>query len=171
MNERTNLIKVGGDPMTLIGNEVKVGDKAPDFTVLDEELKPVKLSSFKGKTVVVSSVASLDTSTCDTETRRFNQEAASLGDDVQIMTISMDLPFAQKRWCGAAGIDKVKVVSDYRDADFGQAYGVLIKELRLLARTVFVVDKEGVVRYVQYVEETSQEPDYEDVLKAINEIK
>jgi thiol peroxidase len=171
MNERTNLIKVGGDPMTLIGNEVKVGDKAPDFTVLDEELKPVKLSSFKGKTVVVSSVASLDTSTCDTETRRFNQEAASLGDDVQIMTISMDLPFAQKRWCGAAGIDKVKVVSDYRDADFGQAYGVLIKELRLLARTVFVVDKEGVVRYVQYVEETSEEPDYDDVLNAISKIK
>ena len=171
MSERTDVVKMHGNPLTLIGNEVKVGDTAPDFTVLDENLQPVKLSSFKGKTVVVSSVASLDTSTCDTETRRFNQEAANLGDDVQIMTISMDLPFAQKRWCGAAGIDKVKVVSDYRDADFGEAYGVLIKELRLLARTVFVVDKEGVVRYVQYVEETSQEPDYDDVLKAINEIK
>jgi thiol peroxidase len=171
MSERTDVVKMHGNPLTLIGNEVKVGDKAPDFTVLDDSLQPVKLSSFKGKTVVVSSVASLDTSTCDTETRRFNQEAANLGDDVQIMTISMDLPFAQKRWCGAAGIDKVKVVSDYRDADFGEAYGVLIKELRLLARTVFVVDKEGVVRYVQYVEETSQEPNYEEVLKAINEIK
>ena len=167
MTERNNVVKMRGNPLTLIGNEVKVGDTAPDFEVLDENLQPVSLSSYKGKTVVIVSVPSIDTPVCDTETRRFNQEAAKLGDDIQILTISMDLPFAQKRWCAAAGIDKVKMVSDYRDALFGNSFGVLIKELRLLARTVFIVDPDGKVKYVQYVEETTEEPDYNEVLTAL----
>jgi thiol peroxidase len=171
MNERTDVVKMQGNPLTLVGNEVKVGDNAPDFTVLDENLQPVKLSSFRGKTVILTSVPSLDTAVCDTETRRFNQEAANLGDNIEVVTVSMDLPFAQKRWCGAAGIDRVKVYSDYRDADFGKAYGILIKELRLLARTVFVIDKEGRIQYIQYVEETTEEPKYDEVLNAVKTVK
>jgi thiol peroxidase len=170
MLERGDVIKMKGNPMTLIGNEVKVGDKAPDFTAYDGTLSPVNMSSFAGKTIVLVSVPSLDTPVCDMETRRFNEEAANLGDDVAIVTLSMDLPFAQVRWCGAAGVDKVTVLSDYREASFGQNYGVLIKELRLLARTIFVVDKEGVVQYVQYVEETTTEPDYDEVLNAIKKV-
>ena len=170
MSERTDVIKMHGNPLTLIGNELNVGDAAPDFTVLDDSLQPVKLSDFKGKTVVVTSVPSLDTGTCDAMGRRFNQEATAMGDSVQVLTISMDLPFAQKRWCGAAGIENMKVLSDYRDAEFGEAFGVLIKELRLLARTVFVVDKEGVVKYIQYVEETSEEPNYDEAITAVKKI-
>ncbi len=170
MVERNNIVKAQGNPLTLIGNEVKIGDKAPDFTVLNGELKPVKLTDFKGKTIVIASVTSLDTSTCDLETKRFNKEAANLGDDVVILTISMDLPFAQGRWCGAAGVENVKVYSDYRDASFGNAYGVLIKELRLLARVVFIVGKDGTVKYIQYAEENSKEPNYDDVLKALREV-
>jgi len=170
MSERNNVVKIMGNPVTLVGNEIKVGDKAPDFTVLDGELKPAKLTDFKGKTVVIASVTSLDTGTCDLETKRFNKEAANLGDDVVILTISMDLPFAQARWCGAAGVENVKVYSDYRDATFGNAYGVLIKELRLLARVVFIVDRDGTVKYIQYANENSKEPDYDDVLKALKEV-
>jgi len=156
-----------GNPLTLLGNDVKVGDKAPDFQVVDNDLGPVTLADFKGKVLILSAVTSLDTATCDTETRRFNDEATKLGGDVVIVTVSMDLPFAQKRWCGAAGIDRVQTVSDYKDASFGEAYGVLIKELRLLARTVFVVDRDGVVQYVQRVQEGSEEPNYDEVLSAI----
>ncbi|MFH2037391.1 MAG: thiol peroxidase [Candidatus Zixiibacteriota bacterium] len=170
MKERKDVIKMKGNPMTLVGNEVRVGDKAPDFTVLDGTLSPVKMSSFAGKTVVLVSVPSLDTPVCDMETRRFNQEAAKIGDNVVIVTVSMDLPFAQARWCGAAGVDKVTVLSDYRDASFGENYGVLIKELRLLARTIFVVDKKGIVQYVQYVVETTTEPNYDEVLKAVKKV-
>ena len=170
MGERNNVIKMKGNPLTLIGNEVRVGDAAPNFEVLDNGLKPVKLSDFKGKVVVVVSVPSIDTPVCDLETKRFNKEAANLGDDVVILTISMDLPFAQARWCGASGVDRVKVLSDYRDASFGENYGVLIKELRLLARTVFVLDNKGIVRYIQYVEETTSEPDYDEILNAIREV-
>jgi thiol peroxidase len=170
MAERKGVFKMKGNPLTLLGNEVKVGDPAPDFEVLDNDLKPVKVSDFKGKVLVISSVTSLDTATCDTETRRFNDEATKLGPDVEILTISMDLPFAQKRWCGAAGIDRVRTASDHRDASFGNAYGVLIKELRLLARCVFVVDKEGVVQYVQLVTEGSEEPDYPPVLDAVKKL-
>lgn len=170
MSERNNVIKMKGNPLTLTGHEVKVGDAAPDFTVLDENLGPVKLSSFKGKTVVIVSVPSIDTPVCDMETRRFNQEAAKLGDKVAILGISMDLPFAQKRWCGAAGVDKVKMLSDYRDASFGENFGVLIKELRLLARTVFIIDANGKVAYVQYVEETTTEPNYDNVMAALKKV-
>ncbi len=170
MNERAGLVTMKGNPVTLVGTEVKTGDRAPDFTCVDTDLKPVGLSAYRGKVVVLSAVTSLDTAVCDTETRRFNKEAASLGDDVVILTISMDLPFAQKRWCGAAGVERVVTLSDYQSASFGEAYGVLIKGLRLLARAVFVVDKAGVVRLAHIVPEISTEPDYDAVLNAVREL-
>jgi thiol peroxidase len=170
MKERTGIITMKGNPLTLMGKEVKVGDTAPDFEVLDNNLSPVKLSSFRGKICVISSVPSLDTPVCDMETRRFNQEAGKLSADVQILTISMDLPFAQKRWCGAAGVDKVVTLSDHRNASFGTAYGVLIKELRLLARCVFVVDRGGILRYIQMVKEIAEEPDYEVIIDAVTHL-
>jgi thioredoxin-dependent peroxiredoxin len=159
-----------GNPLTLLGNEIKAGDRAPEATLLDNGLTPVKISSFKGKVLVISSVPSLDTPVCDIETRRFNKEAEGLGKDVAVLTVSMDLPFAQKRWCGAAGIESVITLSDHRDASFGNAYGVLIKELRLLSRAIFVIDKDGVVRYVQQVKEQSKEPDYEEITKQIKKL-
>jgi thiol peroxidase len=162
---------MGGKPVTLVGNPVKVGDKAPDFVAVDHELQPVGFDAFRGKVVVLASVPSLDTEVCSIETRRFNQEAAGLGGDVVIVTVSMDLPFAQKRWCGAAGVDRVVTLSDHRDASFGMAYGVLIKEVRLLARAVFVVDREGVVGYVQLVPELGREPDYEAALAAVRALE
>lgn len=167
MNERANLVTLGGKPVTLLGPELKVGDAAPDFTAVGNDLKPVKLAGFRGKTVIVSAVPSLDTEVCNVETRRFNAEAANLGADVVILTVSMDLPFAQKRWCGAAGIDKVITVSDHRTAEFGEKWGVLIKDLRLLARCVFVVDRAGVIRYIQLVKEVGTEPDYKPILEAV----
>ena len=168
MIERAGIITMKGNPLTLLGKELKVGDVAPDFEVLDNDLAPVKFSSFRGKICVISSVPSLDTPICDMETRRFNEEAVKLGENIQILTISMDLPFAQKRWCGAAGVHKVVTLSDHRDASFGTAYGALIKELRLLARIVFVVDGEGFIRYIQVVKEQTEEPDYDAVLEAVN---
>ena len=159
-----------GNPLTLIGRLPEVGQSAPDFEVLDNNLTPVKLSSFKGKICIIASVPSLDTPICDIETRRFNTEAANLSADVVILTISMDLPFAQKRWCGAAGIDKVITLSDHRNAEFGAAFGTIIKELRLLARAVFVVDKNGIVKLVQLVKEVAQEPDYAAVLAAVKQL-
>ena len=167
MQERPGVATFKGTPLTLVGDELKVGDAAPDVTLLDNDLKEVALSSFRGKVVILSSVPSLDTPVCDTETRRFNEEAAKLGDGVAVLTISMDLPFAQNRWCGAHGIERVRTLSDHRDAAFGKAYGVLIKELRLLARAVFVVDRQGIVRYIQLVKELSTEPDYRAVLDAV----
>jgi thioredoxin-dependent peroxiredoxin len=170
MEERKGLVTMKGKPITLVGQAVKVGQKAPDFEVTANDLSPVKLSSFAGKVCIITSVPSLDTSVCDLETRKFNEKAAQLGGDVVVLTISMDLPFAQKRWCGAAGIKNVQTLSDHRDASFGRAYGVLIKDLRLLARAVFVVDKKGVVRYLQIVPEIATEPDYDAVLKAVKEL-
>jgi thiol peroxidase len=170
MEERGDMITMMGNPLTLVGAERKVGDVAPEIEVLDNDLSPVNFSSFRGKVCVISSVPSLDTPVCDMETRRFNEAAGELGDDVVILTISMDLPFAQKRWCGAAGVDKVITLSDHREAAFGQAYGVLIKELRLLARAVFVVDPEGTIQYVQLVKEVTEEPDYDAVLDAVNKL-
>ncbi|HOI96079.1 MAG TPA: thiol peroxidase [Syntrophobacter fumaroxidans] len=167
MTERPGAVTMKGAPLTLVGKEIKPGDKAPDFEVLDNGLAPVRLGAYQGKVIVLSSVPSLDTPVCDMETRRFNSEAAKLGDEVVVLTVSMDLPFAQKRWCGAAGVEQVTTLSDHKDASFGLAYGVLIKELRLLARSVFVIDRQGVVRYVQLVKEITHEPDYDDVLQAI----
>jgi thiol peroxidase len=153
-----------------VGQELTVGDKAPDFVVIDNDMKPVTFSSFDGKVRIVAAVPSLDTSVCDMETRRFNLEAGRLSDDIVILTVSMDLPFAQKRWCGAAGVTHVTTLSDHRDAAFGLAFGVLVKELRLLARSVFVVDRKGVIRYVEIVDDLSHEPRYEAVLKAAKEL-
>jgi thiol peroxidase len=170
MEERNGAVTLRGNPLTLSGPEIKTGASAPDVELLDNDLKPVRLSAYRGKVVVVSSVPSLDTPVCDMETRRFNTEAAKLGDNVAILTVSTDLPFAQKRWCGAAGVDKVKTLSDHRETAFGQAYGVLIKELRLLARSIFVLDQKGVIQYVQHVKEVSQEPDYDAVLAAVRKL-
>jgi len=170
LTERTSIITSRGKPLTLLGKEVKVGDKAPDFEVLTNDSSLFQFSSMHGKICVLSSVPSLDTPVCDIETRRFNEEAARLGLDVAVLTISMDLPFAQKRWCGAAGVTRVQTLSDHREASFGMAYGVLIKESRLLARAVFVVDEEGVIRYIQIVKETSSEPDYAAVLDAVKKL-
>ncbi|MBT8373174.1 MAG: thiol peroxidase [Deltaproteobacteria bacterium] len=170
MQERNGATTMRGNPLTLVGSELAVGDSAPDVTLLDNDLKPVKLSSFRGKTCILSSVPSLDTPVCDLETRKFNDAAGSLGEEVAILTISMDLPFAQKRWCGAAGVDKVHTLSDHLDAAFGKAYGVLIKELRLLARAIFIVDKDGSIQYVQLVKEVSEEPDYDAVLEAAKKV-
>ena len=170
MKERPGIVTMKGNPLTLTGSELKVGDQAPDFVALDTDLNPVALDSFRGKVCIVSSVPSLDTPVCDMETRRFNDEAGRRGDNVVVLTISMDLPFAQKRWCGAAGVDKVQTLSDHREASFGQAYGVLIKELRLLARAVFVIDQQGIIRYLELVEEIANEPNYESVLRAVEEL-
>jgi thiol peroxidase len=169
MGERQGATTMKGNPLTLVGNEIKVGDKAPSFEVIGNDLSVTPLSSYEGKICIISSVPSLDTPVCEIETARFNSEAANLSDEIVILTISMDLPFAQKRWCGANGVDKVITLSDHRDATFGTAYGVLIKELRLLARAVFVVDREGIVRYVELVKEIANEPDYDAVLKAARE--
>lgn len=158
-------VTFANSPVTLIGNEVKVGDKAPNFTVLANDLTPVTLADTKGSVRLISVVPSLDTGVCDAQTRRFNEEAAKL-DNVNILTISVDLPFAQKRWCGAAGIDKVQTLSDHRDLSFGEAFGVAIKELRLLARAVFVVDSNDVVTYVEYVPEVTTHPNYEAAIEA-----
>lgn len=159
-----------GNPLTLVGNEVKVGDVMPDCEVVGKELVPVKLSSFRGKVCIISSFPSLDTSVCDMMARRFNEEAVALGDDVVVLAISMDLPFAQDRWCIAADVKNINVFSDHRTASFGLAFGVLIKELRLLARAVFVVDRQGIVRYTQIVDELTHEPDYEAVLEAVERL-
>jgi thiol peroxidase len=166
MEKQKRTVTMKGNPLTLVGNEVKVGQKAPDFEVVANDMSAVKLSSYHGKVCIITSVPSLDTSVCDIETRRFNEEAGKLGSDVVVLTISMDLPFAQKRWCGAADVKNVQTLSDYRDASFGKAYGVLIKELRLLARAVFVLDKNRTIRYIQIVNETASEPDYEAALDA-----
>lgn len=171
MKERPGIVTLKGNPFTLVGPELKVGDMAPDVTVVANDLSPVSLGSFKGKVCVISSVPSLDTPVCDTSTRRFNEEATGLGPDVVVLTISMDLPFAQSRWCGAAGVKNVQTLSDYKDASFGLNYGLLIKELRLLARAVLVMDKEGKIQYVELVKEIAQEPDYEAALVAIKKLK
>lgn len=163
-------ITMGNKPVTLIGNEVKVGDKAPDFTVLANDSTPVSLNDSKGKVRLIASVPSLDTGVCDAETRRFNEEAAALGDNVAFYTVSVDLPFAQRRWCGAAGIENVQTVSDHRELSFGEAYGVAIKENRLLARAVFVIDAEGTVQYVEYVSEATNHPNYEAAIEAVKSL-
>ena len=170
MKERKDLVTMKGNALTLVGEEVCVGDAGRDFEVVDNDLSPVKFSSFEGKVCIISSVPSLDTSVCDIMTRRFNEEAGRLGEDVVVLTISMDLPFAQKRWCGAAEVENVQTLSDHKEASFGIAYGVLIKELRLLARAVFVVDKVGVVRYLELVKELTEEPDYESALEAAKKL-
>lgn len=152
-----------GDEITLIGKQLQVGDQAPNFTVLNNQLEEVSLNDYEGKVKLISVVPSLDTGVCDEQTRKFNEEAANL-DHVQILTISMDLPFAQDRYCAANGIKNIDVLSDHRKADFGEKYGVLIEELRLLTRAIFVVNEDGEVTYVEYVPEVTTHPNYEAVL-------
>jgi thioredoxin-dependent peroxiredoxin len=159
-----------GNPVTLLGKEINVGDQAPDFTVLDNNMNPVTLQDSKGKIRLISVVPSLDTGVCDAQTRKFNERAAELGEDVVILTVSVDLPFAQKRWCAASGIDAVQTLSDHRDLSFGEAYGVIMKELRLLARSVFVVDQNDRVTYVEYVQEGTNHPDYEKAIDAVKQL-
>jgi len=170
MQERSGVITFKGNPLTLLGAELKVGDSIPEAALLANDLSPVQLSSYKGKICVISVVPSLDTPVCDMQTRRFNEEAGNLDDKVAILTMSVDLPFAQARWCGAAGVDKVTTLSDHRDVSFGEASGLLIKELRLLARAVLVVDQDGIIRYMQLVKEVTEEPDYNAALEAVKKL-
>ncbi|SNS15330.1 thiol peroxidase (atypical 2-Cys peroxiredoxin) [Humidesulfovibrio mexicanus] len=167
MHERPEAITMRGNPLTLLGPEIRIGQKAPDFSLVTNDMGAVTLADYAGLALALVSVPSLDTPVCAVETRRFNAEAAKLGAGVRILTISMDLPFAQKRWCGAMGIDKVETLSDHREASFGLNYGVLIKELRLLARAVFVVDKAGTVTYTELVKEVGDEPFYAGTLTAL----
>ena len=161
---------MGGNPITLVGDEIKVGEKARDFTVLDNELNPVSLADAKGKNVIISVVPSIDTSVCASQTRRFNEEAVNFKDTV-VYTISVDLPFALGRFCGAEGIDNVITLSDHRDLDFALKYGFLIKEHRLLERGIVIIDKTNTVRYVEYVPEVTNHPDYQKALAVLEELQ
>lgn len=158
------------NPVTLLGKEVAIGDKAPDFTVLSNDLKPVTLNDSKGKIRLISVVPSLDTGVCSLQTKKFNEEASALGEEVEVLTISVDLPFAQARWVKAEDANNVKTLSDHRDLSFGEAYGAAIKELRLLARSIFVVDKDDNVAYVEYVNEVTDHPDYEKAIAAVKKL-
>lgn len=168
--ERSGVITFQGSPLTLIGPALRAGERAPGFSVLDAELKPVSLKDFAGKTKIISVTPSLDTPVCDLQLRRFNAEAAKMPGDRAVLNISMDLPFAVARFCTSAGIDKVKALSDHREASFGAAYGVLIKELRLLARSIFIIDKNDVIQYVEIVPDITNHPDYDKALSAAEKL-
>ncbi|GAA4862892.1 thiol peroxidase [Paenibacillus vulneris] len=168
--ERTGVATFKGNPITLVGPEIKVGDKAPDFKVNKNLMEQVSLADYAGKVKLISVVPSLDTGVCDAQTRRFNEEAAKLGDNVVVLTVSVDLPFAQSRWCGAAGIDKVVTLSDYKNKSFGEAYGVLIKEIQLLMRSIFVIDANDTVQYVEYLGEMTEHPNYEAAVEAVKKL-
>lgn len=167
MEKHKGMITFGGNPLTLSGPLSKVGNLAPDFTAISKDLSPFKFSDTKGKLRVISVVPSIDTGICDAQTRRFNQEAANYN-DVEIITISVDLPFALDRYCGAAGIDKIQTVSDHKDLDFGKKYGFVVDELRLLSRGIIIVDKDDTIKYVEYVSEIAEHPNYD---KAFEELK
>lgn len=169
--ERTNMITFKGSPFTLLGNPVAQGDKAPNFAAAANDLSPRTLADYKGKVVIISVVPSLDTGVCDMQTKRFNTEAAALGKNIQILTVSCDLPFAQARWCGAAGVANLETLSDYKDTDFGMKYGVLIKELRLLTRAIFVVDSSGTVTYSEIVPEVTDAVNFDAALAAAKAAK
>ena len=166
LEERTGVFAAGENKLTLLGPEIKVGQKAPDFTVSGQGLKPVSLSDFAGKATIIASVPSLDTGVCSDETQKFNDIAGSLPDDVVILTISMDLPFAQARWCGAHDVDKIVTASDFKDRQFGDSYGVHVKESGLLARAVFVIGKDDTVKHVEYLPQITQLPDFDAAVAA-----
>ncbi|HEX9652277.1 MAG TPA: thiol peroxidase [bacterium] len=168
--ERHGAVTLKGKPLTLLGSALKVGDKAPDFKALANDLSEIGLDADSGKVRLYLSVPSLDTAVCDAETKRFNEEAEAFSKDVAVYTISCDLPFAQKRWCGLAAVNNLKTLSDHRDLSFGGAYGTWIKETRFLSRAVFLVDKKGVLQYVEYVPEVGEHPKYEDVLGAVKKL-
>lgn len=166
VQERAKATTFLGSPLTLIGPELREGDVAPDFSLLSNDLKSVGLSDSSGKVRLISVVPSVDTPVCDEQTRKFNQEASGMGGEVVVLTVSADLPFAQKRWCGAANADQVETLSDHREMSFAKSYGTLIKELRLESRAIFVVDAAGVIRYVEYVKEIASHPNYDAALAA-----
>ena len=168
--DRRGAVALKGSPVTLVGAEVRTGQRANDFNVVDNELKEKTLADFKGKIKLIASVPSLDTPVCDSEIKRFNDEASKLSEDLVIIFISMDLPFAQKRFCGEFEINKIKTLSDHKTASFGINYGVLIKELRLLARAIFLIDKDDNVAYVEYVKEVAMPPNYDAALTAVKKL-
>lgn len=170
VQERTGVATFKGNPITLIGPELKVGDQAPGFNLSKNLLEQATLSDYAGKVKLISVVPSLDTGVCDAQTRRFNEAASELGDDVIVLTISADLPFAQARWCGAAGVDRVVTLSDYRDNSFGKAYGVLIKEFVIDMRSIFVIDQNDVIQYVEYLPEMAEHPDYDKAVAAVKQL-
>ena len=170
MKERAKAVTLGGSPLTVYGEELQVGDKAPEFTLTANDMSRVSLADTAGHIRLISVVPSLDTGICDAQTRRFNEEAANFGDKVLVLTVSADLPFAQKRWCGSAGVDRVQTLSDHFDMNFGNAYGTHVKESRIEQRAVFIVDEEDKVRYVEYVPEIGQHPNYDAALTAVKEI-
>jgi len=166
-NERKGAVTFKGNPITLVGPQINAGDKAPEFKILANDLSEVTLASSAGKTRLISVVPSLDTPVCDLQSKRFNEEASKLPENVVVLTVSMDLPFAQKRWCGAANASRLKACSDHREASFGKAYGVLIKELRLLTRAVFVIGADDKVQYAEYVKEVTEHPNYDAALNVL----
>ena len=168
--ERAGGVTFKSNPLTLVGPEIKVGDQAPNFNVLANDLSDFSLASDSGKVRLILSVPSLDTGVCDAETRKFNDEAANFPENVVVYTVSCDLPFAQARWCGAANVENVQTLSDHRDLDFGQGYGTLVKELRILSRAVFLVDANNTVQYVEYVPEIAEHPNYEAAVEAVRRI-
>ncbi|MDW7670744.1 MAG: thiol peroxidase [Bacillota bacterium] len=168
MEKRKGMVTIKGNPVTLIGSPVKVGAPAPEFAALTRAMQPFRLSDVKGKKVLISVAHSVDTGVCDLQTARFNEEAAKLANSV-VVSISMDLPFALKRYCADRGIENSIVLSDHKDADFGLKYGFLIEELRLLARGLVVIDEKGIVRYVEVVPEVSEHPDYDQALSVLNQ--
>lgn len=168
--ERSGAATFKGNPITLIGPELKVGDAAPDFTLNKDLLTEVSLKDYDGKIKLISVVPSLDTGVCDAQTKRFNEEAVKLSDNVVVLTVSVDLPFAQARWCGANEVNNVITLSDYKTNAFGEAYGVLIKEFRLDHRAIFVIDANNQIRYVEYLPEMTDHPNYEAAIQAVNEL-
>jgi len=170
MQEQKGLVTLRGTPMTLLGGPLDEKQASPEVTLVSNDLSTVKLSDFKGNICLISSVPSLDTPICDMQTRRFNQESTQIGKNVRVLTISVDLPFAQKRWCGASGIENVITLSDHKETSFGLAFGVLMKEVRLLARAVFIIDASGILQYKQIVSEIGTEPDFNAALEALKKI-
>jgi thiol peroxidase len=170
MTERRGGVTFKGQPMTLIGNQLNAGGEARPFTLTGNDLADVTYKTYQGKVLVISVVPSLDTPVCAMQTRTFNSKATGLAKDVVILTVSMDLPFAQKRFCGAEGIERVVTASDYKYHTFGETYGVLIKELGLLTRAVFVIDRKGKVVHAEYVPEMTNEPNYDAAMKAVNAV-
>lgn len=170
IEETIGLVKAGSKPVVLLGTQVNVGDTAPNFKVVNEQFMPVSLDAFSGKTVLISVVPSLDTGVCSLQTKRFNDEVANLADNVVMLTISNDLPFAQKRFCQTENIDKLKVLSDTVWRDFGLNYGLLIKDMGLLTRAIIIIDSAGIIRYKEIVEVVSNHPDYEQALAAVNQV-
>jgi thiol peroxidase len=168
--ERTGVITMHGNPLTLVGSEAREGVAAPAFTVLDAGLKERTLADYKGKVKLISVTPSLDTPVCDLQIHRFESDAAGLSSDVEILNISVDLPFAIKRFCSTGKIDRVAALSDHRNVSFGESYGVLIKELRLLARSIFIIGRDDVLRYARIVSEQTNEPDYDEVIKALKSV-